>query len=63
MENESNQLEEWRKELSRLEDFLPHQASRDRAKNGDIPALEKLIKTTEAEIPFASEQSEQVREM
>lgn len=62
VENESNQLKEWQKELSRLENFLPHQASRDRVKNGEMPALEKQIKTAEAEIPVASEQSEQVRE-
>ncbi|KAG8214897.1 hypothetical protein J3R82DRAFT_10069 [Butyriboletus roseoflavus] len=59
VEHESNQLKEWQEELSRLETFLPHQASRDRLKNGEIPALEKQIKTAEAEIPFASEQSEQ----
>lgn len=49
--------------MSRLETFLPHQASRDRVKNGDIPALEKQIKVAESEIPSASEQSEQVRKM
>lgn len=48
--------------MSRLEDFLPYQASRDRVKIGEIPGLEKQIKTAEAEIPAASEQSEQVRE-
>ncbi|KAH0832358.1 P-loop containing nucleoside triphosphate hydrolase protein [Lanmaoa asiatica] len=60
VENESNQLKEWQTELSRLEDFLPHQASRDRVRNGEIPVLEKQIKTAESEIPSASEQSEQV---
>ncbi|KAF8552026.1 hypothetical protein OG21DRAFT_1486552 [Imleria badia] len=59
VEDEANQLEEWQTELNRLERFLPHQASRDQVKNGDIPALEKQIKLAESEIPSASEQSEQ----
>lgn len=49
--------------MKRLEDFLPHQASRDRVKNGDIPALEKQIKAAESEIPSASEKSEEVGEI
>ncbi|KAG6379376.1 P-loop containing nucleoside triphosphate hydrolase protein [Boletus reticuloceps] len=59
IQHEANQLQLWKDEVTRLERFLPHQASRDRVKDGDIPALEKQIKAAESEIPPASEQSEQ----
>ena len=63
MENEETELKEWQTELDRLEKFLPYQASRDQVKNNDVPALEKQITTAGSEIPSASEQSEQVRDL
>ncbi|KAG9308463.1 P-loop containing nucleoside triphosphate hydrolase protein [Chiua virens] len=60
--NDDKELKEWRKEMDRLEKMLPVQASRDRVKLNDIPALEKQIKTAESEIPPSSEQCEQAEQ-
>lgn len=60
---EIEDLKEWQEELANLQKLIPAQASRDRLKLTELPALEKEIQAQEAEIPSISEKAEQVREV
>lgn len=60
---EIEDLKEWQEELANLQKLIPAQASRDRLKLTELPALEKEIQVQEAEIPSISEKAEQVREV
>lgn len=57
----TDEMKEWEEELGRLQTLVPNQASRDRLKNIEIPALENQIKEQEGAIPSLSEKAEEVR--
>jgi hypothetical protein len=54
------ELEEWETELARLQALLPVEASRDRVKTVELPALERQMKEIEESIPAISEKAEEV---
>jgi DNA repair protein RAD50 len=56
----TEEMKEWEDELKRLQTLIPTQASRDRLKNTELPALEKQIKEQEGVIPSISEKAEEV---
>ncbi|KII86927.1 hypothetical protein PLICRDRAFT_665598 [Plicaturopsis crispa FD-325 SS-3] len=51
---------EWQEELDRLQTLVPHQASINRLKDTEIPALEKQIKEQAALLPALSDKAEAV---
>ena len=55
------ETEDWEGEVSRLQGLLPVEASRNRLRDEEIPALEQQIKDTEGEIPAVSSAAETVR--
>jgi hypothetical protein len=57
----TEEMKEWEDELERLQKLVPIQASRDRLKRNELPALEKQIKEQEAAIPAISKKAEEVR--
>ncbi|KAH7924955.1 hypothetical protein BV22DRAFT_469854 [Leucogyrophana mollusca] len=52
-------LEEWQKEVARLQKLMPLHASKESIKNVELPALELQIKESEAEIPAVSDKAEE----
>jgi DNA repair protein RAD50 len=57
----TEEMKEWEDELERLQKLVPIQASRDRLKRNELPALERQIKEQEAAIPAISNKAEKVR--
>jgi DNA repair protein RAD50 len=57
----TDEMKEWEEELERLQKLVPTQASRDRLKGVELPALEKQIKEQEDTIPSFGEKAEKVR--
>jgi hypothetical protein len=56
----TEEMKEWEEELARLQKLVPIQASRDRLKNTELPALERQIKEQEGTLPPISKEAEQV---
>lgn len=57
------EMEEWEAEFERLQALRPVQATRDRIKGMDLPALEAQIKEQEASYPEISDEAEKVTNM
>ena len=57
----TDEMKEWEEELERLQKLVPTQASQDRLKGVELPALEKQIKEQEGAIPSIGEKAEKVR--
>jgi DNA repair protein RAD50 len=57
----TDEMNEWEEELERLQKMVPIQASRDRLKHTELPALERQIKEQESAIPSISQKAEEVR--
>ncbi|KAF8505241.1 hypothetical protein BU17DRAFT_57979 [Hysterangium stoloniferum] len=57
-----DELEEWENELARLQELLPIDATRERLKNVEIPALETQKSDQEALIPDAAANTEKIAE-
>ncbi|KIM89254.1 hypothetical protein PILCRDRAFT_218441 [Piloderma croceum F 1598] len=55
----TEEMKEWEDELERLQKLVPIQASRDRLKRNELPALERQIKEQEAAIPAISHKAEE----
>ncbi|KAF7987104.1 hypothetical protein HWV62_291 [Athelia sp. TMB] len=61
--NEIADLNDWVEELAHFQKMLPVQATRDRLKLTDIPALEKEIQVQEAEIPAITTKAEMAKKL
>lgn len=57
------EMEEWEAEFERLQALRPVQATRDRIKGMDLPALEAQIKEQEASYPETSDEAEKVADI
>jgi DNA repair protein RAD50 len=55
-----NEMTEWEEELERLQKLRPVQATKDKIKAADLPALEAQIKDEETSYPEISARSEEV---
>jgi DNA repair protein RAD50 len=60
IEEVTDELAEWEKELARLQDLLPIDATRERLKTVEIPALEAQKSDQEALLPDAAASAEKV---
>lgn len=54
------EMKEWEKELERLQNLMPVQASKDQIKLKELPALEEQIKDQEGSYPDLSHRAEEV---
>lgn len=55
------EVQEWEKELRRLQELSIVAAGRDKLKSVELPALERQIQQKEAELPAASKKAQEVR--
>ncbi|KAF9463040.1 hypothetical protein BDZ94DRAFT_1362864 [Collybia nuda] len=60
--NNKAEMEEWEAELERLQSLRPVQATRDRIRDTDLPALESQIKEQETSYPEISDEAEKALE-
>ena len=61
VEEMAAELEEWERELTRLQGLLPLESLRDRLKQTDIPTLERLVEEQEALLPEVMDKVEKVK--
>ena len=55
------EMKDWERELERLQNLMPIQASKDQIKLKELPALEEQIKEQEGSYPDLSHRAEEVR--
>jgi chromosome segregation ATPase len=52
-------LQQWEEEFAQLQGLMPVNTTKERIRTVELPALEKQIKTLEADLPSISEKAEQ----